>query len=89
MNSDSVVQIVRDALMMAFWLSAPILIVGFLAGIIMSLLQIVTSIQDSAFSTVPRLAAVLAATILAMPWILQKASSYATSILGNLSRYAQ
>ena len=89
MNSDAVVQIVRDALMMAFWLSAPVLIVGFVAGIVMSLLQIVTSIQDSAFSTVPRLAAVLAALILAMPWMLQKASTYATSILGNLSRYAQ
>jgi flagellar biosynthetic protein FliQ len=89
MNSNDVVQVVRDALMMAFWLSAPVLIVGFVAGIVMSLLQIVTSIQDSAFSTVPRLAAVLAALILAMPWMLQKASAYATSILGNLSRYAQ
>jgi flagellar biosynthetic protein FliQ len=89
MNSLAVVQIVRDALMMAFWLAAPVLIVGFVAGIVMSLLQIVTSIQDSAFSTVPRLAAVLAALILAMPWILQKASAYAKSILGNLSRYAQ
>ncbi len=89
MNSDTVVQIVRDALMMAFWLGAPVLLVGFFAGIVMSLLQIVTSIQDSAFSTVPRLAAVLAALILAMPWMLQKASTYATLILGNLSRYAQ
>jgi flagellar biosynthetic protein FliQ len=89
MNSDSIVQIVRDALMMAFWLSAPVLLAGFVAGIVMSLLQIVTSIQDTAFSTVPRLAAVLAVLILAMPWMLQKASTYATSILGNLSRYAQ
>ena len=89
MNSDSVVQIIRDALMMAFWLSAPVLLVGFAAGIVMSLLQIVTSIQDSAFSTVPRLAAVLAILIVSMPWMLQKASTYAISILGNLSRYAQ
>ena len=88
-SSDSVVQIVREALMLAFWLGAPVLLVGFVAGIIMSLLQIVTSIQDSAFSTVPRLAAVLAALILTMPWMLQKATTYATSILGNLSRYAQ
>jgi flagellar biosynthesis protein FliQ len=89
MTSDSVVQIIREALMVAFWLSAPILIVGFLAGIVVSLVQIVTSIQDSAFNTVPRLAAVLAATILAMPWILNRAATYASSILGNLSRYAQ
>jgi flagellar biosynthetic protein FliQ len=55
----------------------------------MSLLQIVTSIQDTAFSTVPRLAAVLAILIAVMPWMLHKASTYATSVLGNLSRYAQ
>ncbi len=89
MTSDFVVKIVRDALMMSFWLGAPILMAAFAAGIIMSLLQIVTSIQDSAFNTVPRLAAVLAALIVSMPWMLQKASTYAISILGNLSRYAQ
>lgn len=89
MNVDSVVQIIRDALMAAFWLSAPILLVGFVAGIIVSLVQIVTSIQDAAFNTVPRLAAILAATILAMPWMLRKAMTYTTVILGNLSHYAR
>jgi flagellar biosynthesis protein FliQ len=82
------IQIVRDALMMTFWLSAPFLIAGFVSGIVLSLLQIVTSIQDSAFSTVPRLAVFLATAIVAMPWVLQKAMTYATAILGNLSRYA-
>jgi flagellar biosynthetic protein FliQ len=89
MTADSVVQIVRDALLVAFWLSAPILLAAFAAGIVMSLVQIVTSIQDSAFSTVPRLAVVLAATALAMPWMIKKAVAYAASILGNLSHYAQ
>jgi flagellar biosynthetic protein FliQ len=81
--------ILRDALMAAFWLSAPVLLVSLVAGIIISLVQIVTSIQDSAFSTVPRLVAVLAALIVSLPWMMQKATTYAVSILGNLSRYAQ
>jgi len=89
MNADMVVQIIRDTLMMAFWLSAPILLVAFAAGVVVSLVQILTSIQDSAFNTVPRLAAVLAAVALSMPWILQKAMVYATAILGDLNRYAQ
>jgi flagellar biosynthetic protein FliQ len=89
MTPEFVVHIVRDALMVTFWLSVPILMVGFTVGIIMSLIQIVTSIQDSAFNTVPRLAAVLAALVLAMPWMLSKATTYAASIFGNLSRYAQ
>lgn len=88
MTSDFVVQILRDMLIMAFWLSMPVLIVGFVAGIVVSLVQIVTSIQDPAFNTVPRLACVLVAAILAMPWMLRKAAVYATAILGDLSRYA-
>jgi flagellar biosynthetic protein FliQ len=89
MTPDAVVQIVRDALLMAFWLAAPLLIVAFAASVVVSLVQILTSIQDSTFNTVPRLAAVLAAVALAMPWMLQKAMGYATSILGNLSHYGQ
>lgn len=74
--------------MMMFWLSAPFLLAGFVTGILTSLVQIVTSIQDSAFNTVPRLAMFLVVATLAMPWVLQRAMAYATSILGDLSRYA-
>ena len=54
------------------------LAVGFVVGIVMSLTQILTSIQDSSFSTVPRLAAFLAALLLAMPWMLAKLIAYTT-----------
>jgi flagellar biosynthesis protein FliQ len=89
MTPEFAVQIVRDCMMMMFWLSAPFLIAAFVTGIVMSLIQIVTSIQDAAFSTVPRLAIFLLVAIIAMPWVLQKAMSYASGILGNLSRYAR
>ncbi len=88
MTPESAIQIVREAMMMMFWLSAPFLIAGFVTGILMSLVQIVTSIQDAAFSTVPRLAVFLVVAIISMPWVLEKAMGYAAGILGNLSRYA-
>jgi flagellar biosynthetic protein FliQ len=87
MTPQFAVQIVRDALMMMFWLSAPFLIAAFVTGIITSLVQIVTSIQDMAFSTVPRLAVFLLVATISMPWVLQKAMGYAAGILGDLSRY--
>ena len=89
MTPDFVIQILRDALMTAFWLSAPLLVIGFVAGIVISLVQIVTSIQDTGFSTIPRLVAFLGAFLLALPWMLQKMTSYTVVILGNLGRYAQ
>ena len=83
-----VVEILRQMLLTAFWLSLPLLAVGFIAGIVVSLLQIVTSMQDPAFGTVPRLAAFLAATVIFLPWMLSKMMAYTTSILGDLGRYA-
>jgi len=89
MTPDSVVQIVRQTLMTAFWLSAPLLALGLVAGVVMSLLQIVTSIQDSAFSTVPRLIAFLGGIVLLLPWMVMKMMAYTVSILGDLPRYAR
>ncbi len=89
MTPDTVVQILRQTLMTAFWLAAPLLAVGFIAGIVVSLVQIATSMQDNAFSTVPRLIAFLTAILLLLPWMLQRSMSYAVSILGDLSRYAR
>ena len=89
MTPEFVIQILRQCLMTAFWLSAPLLIVGFIAGIVVSLIQIVTSIQDTGFSTIPRLAAFLGAFLLALPWMLAKMTSYAVFILGDLSRYGR
>ncbi len=89
MTPDSVVQLMRDTLMTAFWLAAPLLAIGFIAGIAVSLVQIATSMQDNAFSTIPRLLAFLVGLLLVMPWMLQRTMSYATSLLGNLGRYAR
>ena len=88
MTPSLVVEILRQMLLTAFWLSLPLLAVGFLAGIIMSLLQIVTSMQDPAFGTVPRLASFLIATVIFLPWMLSKIMAYTASILGDLGRYA-
>jgi flagellar biosynthetic protein FliQ len=89
MTPEFVVQILRQCLMTAFWLAAPLLIVGFAAGIVVSIVQIITSIQDSAFNAIPRLLAFLATFILALPWMMQKMTAYTVLILGDLSRYAR
>jgi flagellar biosynthetic protein FliQ len=89
MTPEFVIQILREALMTAFWLALPLLAVGFVAGIFISLIQIVTSIQDTAFNAIPRLIAFLGAFILALPWMLHKMTAYTVGILGDLSRYGR
>jgi flagellar biosynthetic protein FliQ len=89
MTPELVVQVTRQALMAAFWLSAPLLAIGFVAGLVISLVQIATSMQDNAFSSIPRLVAFLAGLLLLLPWMLSRAMSYTISLLGDLGRYAR
>ena len=89
MTPESVVDIIRQALLAAFWLAAPVLALGFVTGAVISLVQIATSMQDSAFSTIPRLIVFLLGILLLLPWMLQRSMSYTTAILGNLGRYAR
>ena len=88
MNNSQVVDLLRDAFLTTFWLCLPALVVGFVAGIVVSLAQILTSIQDSSFSTVPRLTVFLATLLLAMPWMVMRLISYTSALLGNLGKFA-
>ncbi len=89
MTPQSVAEIIRHALMAAFWISLPLLVIGFVVGVVMSLLQIATSIQDSSFATVPRLAAFLVGLILFLPWMIIRMTTYTTQLFGDLARYAR
>jgi flagellar biosynthetic protein FliQ len=89
MTPELAVQVLRQALLATFWLGAPLLAIGFVAGIVVGLIQIATSIQDTAFNTVPRLAAFLVGLLVLLPWMFERMALYATSILGDLGRYAR
>jgi flagellar biosynthetic protein FliQ len=87
MSPDGVAHMVGQMFIAAFWISAPLLAIGFVTGIAISLIQVVTSIQDSGFNSIPRLMAFLGGSLLLMPWMVHRAMSYAIDILGNLNRY--
>jgi flagellar biosynthetic protein FliQ len=87
MTPETVVHIIRGALMAAFTLAAPLLMIGFGVGIVMNLIQVATSLQDSAFSTFPRLAAFLTGFIVLMPWMLKQIVGYTVGIFTDIAKY--
>ncbi len=87
MTPEFVVQILRDALITALWLSAPLLIAALVVGVVISFLQVVTSLQDSAFGAVPRLAALVVVCLISLPWMLRKITTYTTVLLSDFARY--
>jgi flagellar biosynthetic protein FliQ len=88
MTPATVTDLLRNAFMTTFWIGLPVLAAGFVIGIIMSLAQILTSIQDSSFTTVPRLTVFLGVLLFTMPWMLARLVSYTAGLLGDLGRFA-
>lgn len=89
MTQELVVQIFRHTLMETFWLSLPLLAIGFTVGIGVSLLQVLTSIQDTSFGAVPRLTAFLLGLLLMLPWMTARLITYTTVLLSDFARYAR
>jgi len=83
-----VVDLMRNAFVTTLWISLPVLSVAFTVGVLISLAQILTSIQDSSFNAVPRLGVFLATLLITLPWMLEKMMSYTRALLGDLGRFA-
>jgi len=87
MTVDGAVEIIRQAFWTALVTGAPILLVGFVGGVLVSIAQVLTSMQDPAFNTVPRLMLFLAAASFLLPWMAERMLEYTRGILGGLERF--
>jgi flagellar biosynthetic protein FliQ len=84
MSDATIVGLAQQAMTMALLLAAPMLAAALLVGIAISVLQAVTQIQEATLSFVPKLIAVSAVTLLALPWLVQTAVKYTTELLRSL-----
>jgi flagellar biosynthetic protein FliQ len=75
---------VRQAIELAFLLSLPMLIAGLVAGILVSVFQTVTSIQDSVLGFIPRALAIFIVFALTFPWMLRMLSGFSRQLLLRL-----
>jgi flagellar biosynthetic protein FliQ len=79
-----VVDLARNAIMLALLISGPMLIVALLVGLTVSILQAVTQIQEQTLAFVPKLVGVSAVFLLALPWVLQLLVKYTTELFRSL-----
>lgn len=82
-----VVGVVRQALETAILVSLPMLLAGLLAGVLVSLFQTVTSIQDNVLAFIPRAAAIFAAFALTFPWVLRVVAGFSSELIRRLPEY--
>lgn len=89
MTPEAVSHLINQSLMTTFWVAAPLLVLAFAAGLVINIVQIVTSLQDNSVSQIPRLAVFLVGTIVLLPWMLKHTISYTIVLFSDLSRYAR
>jgi flagellar biosynthetic protein FliQ len=86
---DQVIDLSRQTLQIAFWTSAPILAIAVVISLLISILQVMTSMQDVTVVTVPRLAAVAGAAFVLMPWMLRHLMGFTIHLFSDFHPYVR
>jgi flagellar biosynthetic protein FliQ len=89
MTLQQVIDLGQRALQLVLLLSAPVLLAGMVVGLLVSLFQAVTSIQEATLTFVPKLVAVFVALVVCMPWMADLLVRFAGDLFGNLGQFAQ
>lgn len=74
---EQAIDLLRDAMVVSLIIVGPILIIGMLVGLVISLVQAVTQIQEQTLAFVPKIFAMAIAVIFVMPWMFQRLIEYA------------
>lgn len=84
MSHALVVDLARNMIMTALLIAAPMLVVALAVGLVVSIIQAVTQIQEQTLSFVPKLVAVAVTFIIALPWIIQVMVKYTSELFRSL-----
>jgi len=87
MSENIVIDIAREAIFLIIKVAAPVLIVSLSVGLIVSILQTVTSIQEQTLTFVPKLIAILLAVLLFGNWMLTSVKEFMVELFSNFSYY--
>ncbi|MCH2102462.1 MAG: flagellar biosynthetic protein FliQ [Planctomycetes bacterium] len=79
--------LVRELLLTSLMLAGPVLLVGLVVGVAVSLFQALTSVQEQTLSLVPKMVAVILVTLLLLAPALQVIRDYTVDILGQLVEF--
>jgi flagellar biosynthesis protein FliQ len=85
MSVDLSVEIIRQAITVGLVIAAPMLLTALIVGILVSLFQAVTQIQEQTLTFIPKLLLVAFVFVLSLPWIVTKMVEYLVGTIRSLS----
>ena len=78
------INLIRGGVLQALMMAAPLLLVGMLVGLIISIFQATTSIQEQTLTFVPKIAAILGSLILFGPWIVMSMVQFTMRLFARI-----
>ncbi|MZQ75137.1 MAG: flagellar biosynthesis protein FliQ [Peptoclostridium sp.] len=87
MDINMAINLGQQTLTMILLLSAPMLVLGLLVGLIVSIFQAATQIQEATLAFVPKIVVVLASVVVFGPWLMNTAVSFTQNLFLNMDKY--
>jgi flagellar biosynthetic protein FliQ len=84
-----VVELAQKAIKVTLLVSLPILGIGLVVGVLVSLLQAATQIQEMTLTFVPKILSIFVGLLLLLPWIMQQLTGFTVEIINNLPNYTR
>lgn len=87
MSADFIIGLAGQAILTVLKASAPMLVLGLVVGLIVSVFQATTQIQEQTLAFVPKIIAVMVSVLIFGPWILNTLVDFTYNLLNNLYKY--
>jgi flagellar biosynthesis protein FliQ len=87
MTADAVLALARDSSLLMLYVAGPVLGAGLVTGVIVSIFQAVTQVQEPSLSFVPKLIAILLVLVFLGHWMLAQLVTYAVGLYSNLNAW--
>lgn len=87
MNADTALDLFRDAMFTSLLIASPMLAVGLVLGLAISILQAVTQIHEMTLTFIPKMIGVVLVILLTLPWMMRVLLDYTTRLFSNLGAY--
>ena len=89
MSPEMTIGIARQAIQVTLLVSLPILGIGLVVGVVISLVQAATQIQEMTLTFVPKIVSIFVGLLLLLPWIMNQLMGFTTELFNNIPNYVR
>ena len=89
MSPEMTIGIARQAIQVTLLVSLPILGIGLVVGVVISLVQAATQIQEMTLTSVPKIVSIFVGLLLLLPWIMNHLLTFTTELFNNIPNYVR